>query len=133
MSKQKPKRTTLVERTPQAAFGYPYVFAFSVIEGFDATAHHRLVAEETVIGRDEGADFRLDDPGVSGEHARIFVRGGVVEIMDLNSRNGVLLNGRKIVPKVRQRVKHLDELKIGRTRLLFTANRFVAAPDAAGE
>jgi pSer/pThr/pTyr-binding forkhead associated (FHA) protein len=38
----------------------------------------------------------LDDPTVSSLHARLTVQGGRVVVEDLGSRNGSLLNGRRL-------------------------------------
>lgn len=50
---------------------------------------------ETVAGRDEGCDIRLDDPSVSRRHARFLVQDDLITVEDLSSTNGTLVNGRK--------------------------------------
>ncbi len=58
---------------------------------------HRLVSAQTVIGRGEEADLRLDDDGVSRKHAKLIrAAGGLVNVMDLGSTNGVFVNGAKV-------------------------------------
>ena len=47
----------------------------------------------TVVGRDPDCHVTLDDPLVSRRHARILVGSDRVVVEDLDSRNGVLLNG----------------------------------------
>jgi hypothetical protein len=47
----------------------------------------------TVVGRDPDCHVTLDDPLVSRKHARILVGADRVVVEDLDSRNGVLLNG----------------------------------------
>ncbi len=49
------------------------------------------------IGRDPANDFVVDDIEVSRNHAKITYNEGVYRIEDLNSTNGTLLNGRKIL------------------------------------
>jgi hypothetical protein len=49
----------------------------------------------TRLGRGTEADIRIDDPGVSRNHAEI-VLGTDVTIRDLNSTNGTRVNGRMI-------------------------------------
>jgi predicted component of type VI protein secretion system len=39
---------------------------------------------------------QIPDTGVSREHARIFVHNGAVWVRDAGSRNGVLVNGKRI-------------------------------------
>jgi len=49
------------------------------------------------IGRDPANDFVVDDIEVSRNHAKITCNEGIYRIEDLNSTNGTLLNGRKIL------------------------------------
>jgi S-DNA-T family DNA segregation ATPase FtsK/SpoIIIE len=46
-----------------------------------------------VIGRDPACDIVLDDPLVSKRHARLEIGQGRVELVDLNSANGILVGG----------------------------------------
>lgn len=48
-----------------------------------------------IIGRGSNATIFLDDDGVSRNHAEIFMMSGCVEVIDLNSRNGIFVNGTK--------------------------------------
>jgi pSer/pThr/pTyr-binding forkhead associated (FHA) protein len=50
----------------------------------------------TCIGRSEHCDISFDDSLVSRRHARIVLKGDAAIIEDLDSRNGVLVNGRRI-------------------------------------
>ena len=52
---------------------------------------------EVVVGRDESADLVLEDADVSRSHARIVIRHGEAEVVDLGSRNGTLVNGEMVV------------------------------------
>ena len=51
---------------------------------------------ELVLGRGESCNVRIPDTGVSREHARIFVHNGAVWVRDAGSRNGVVVNGKRI-------------------------------------
>lgn len=55
-----------------------------------------LLAGDFVIGRGAGCAITLDDALVSRQHARLRVHGDAVTVCDLGSRNGVLVNGRRI-------------------------------------
>ncbi len=46
-----------------------------------------------IIGRDPQCDIVLDDPLVSKRHARLEVGQGRAELVDLNSANGILVDG----------------------------------------
>lgn len=72
---------------------------------------------QITIGRKEENTFMLDDPYVSGKHARIYVKSGDYIIEDLGSTNGTLVNDVEINGK-----KYLetgDIIKIGSTVLKF--------------
>jgi len=49
-----------------------------------------------VIGRARDVDFHLDDPNVSRRHAALAWKDGRIEVRDLDSTNGTLLNGRPV-------------------------------------
>jgi DNA-binding winged helix-turn-helix (wHTH) protein len=55
-----------------------------------------LAAGENIVGRDEAANVRLDDPMVSRRHARILVSGAGALIEDLGSKNGTFIDGQPI-------------------------------------
>ena len=50
----------------------------------------------TVIGRSDACRVVLDDPDVSRRHAGVDVRGNQISIVDLDSANGVQVNGARI-------------------------------------
>lgn len=55
-----------------------------------------LTTGENVIGRDEAAHVRLDDPVVSRRHARILVSVSGALIEDLGSKNGTFIDNRPV-------------------------------------
>ena len=50
----------------------------------------------TRIGRGSETDLRIDDPGISRNHAELRRSGGDVTIVDLGSTNGVVIDGRRV-------------------------------------
>ncbi len=52
--------------------------------------------------------------GVSRQHACIFQRGETVEVQDLASTNGTLLNGERLAPYVPEPLKDGDQLQLGK-------------------
>ncbi len=52
--------------------------------------------------------------GVSREHACIFRRGSVIEVEDLASTNGTLLNGERLSPYLPVQLKDGDQLHLGK-------------------
>ena len=70
-----------------------------------------LVKEEITIGRKEGNTIRLTERNVSRHHARLIKSNGTVFIEDLDSYNGVKVNGDKIT--ARTNVREGDLIEIG--------------------
>ncbi|MGI8495554.1 MAG: ATP-binding cassette domain-containing protein [Pyrinomonadaceae bacterium] len=62
------------------------------------------------IGRDDANDIKLDGLQISNKHARLVQTGGGIAVEDLNSTNGVYVNGRKIT---RADFKAQDAVQIG--------------------
>lgn len=51
--------------------------------------------ESLVIGRSQDCHIQLDDGTVSGEHAKIYASDDYYIAEDLNSTNGISVNGKK--------------------------------------
>ncbi len=87
------------------------------------------VTNGMTIGRVAGNGVVLEDGKVSRRHARLIVEFGVVEVEDLGSSNGTLLNGKRVERKV---LRDGDRLMIGRSALVYRERDAVApAPVAA--
>lgn len=56
----------------------------------------RIPRAEAVLGRDRTADVRIAAEGVSRRHAHLRVVGDSVEVVDLDSRNGVTVRGENV-------------------------------------
>ncbi len=52
------------------------------------------------VGRTIDNEIVINHPSISAHHASICKKGNVYEIEDLNSRNGVYINGRKIIKSI---------------------------------
>ena len=79
----------------------------------------------TTIGRDADCHVTLDDPLVSRRHARIIKGTDRVVIEDLNSRNGVCVNGapiRGLVP-----LRDGDRVRVGAQEFVFSDRVFASA------
>ena len=95
-----------------------------------ADGSHRPLHDGFTIGRVAGCDLVIDDGKASRRHARLVVAGGVVEIEDLGSSNGTLLNDKP----VQKRMLHDgDEVKIGKTVLVFHEGTPPGAAPAAAK
>ena len=69
-----------------------------------------LVKDEITIGRKEGNTIRLTERNVSRHHARLIRSNGTVFIEDLDSYNGVKVNGGKISARTTIREGDLVEI-----------------------
>jgi len=67
-----------------------------VIEGALAGESYEVTTEGVMVGRGEDCAVRLPDPGVSREHARVFLHNAGVWVQDMGSRNGVFVKGSRI-------------------------------------
>ena len=83
---------------------------------------HPLTPPGLVIGRGSEADLRINDPGISRAHAQIRVQsagsGLQIDIVDLGSTNGIIVNGQKVRQAVLQEGSRIE---IGSTRMLIHA------------
>jgi pSer/pThr/pTyr-binding forkhead associated (FHA) protein len=122
-----PGRETTEHQTPRPPFGAPHVFVLAVVDGDDPHRVHRIDRAETVIGR-EDAHFLVEDAEISKRHCLIRVDGPVCTLTDLGSLNGTLLNGRPLREGVAQRLRHLDEILLGTTRLFVLMGKFRTSP-----
>lgn len=73
-------------------------------------------AQELVVGRDETADIILKDDLISRRHAKIRRDWAGTHVEDLESRNGIKVNKKKVGRKT---LKDRDEVEIGGVRLLY--------------
>ena len=66
--------------------------------------------DRIVVGREPGVDLELDVPAVSRRHAEIGWANGAYHVRDLGSRNGIIVNGRRVQGAA---LEPCDELRIG--------------------
>jgi predicted component of type VI protein secretion system len=79
------------------------------------------------VGRNATCQLSLDDPLVSRRHALLVVTDEGVTIEDLQSRNGVLVNGKRIGGRVTLQVG--DRILIGAQELTLLQGRAVTSRD----
>lgn len=77
-----------------------------------------VLAKRTRIGRAAGCELQIDSNSVSRHHALVIVGPRDTIIEDLNSTNGVIVNGRKVT---RQVLSDGDALTIGEIRFRYFA------------
>ena len=75
-----------------------------------------LTSDSFAIGRKSDNDLAIEDPAVSGHHARITKIHAVYFIEDLKSTNGTFVNDKRID---RHQLRDTDVVTIGRHRVIF--------------
>ena len=86
-------------------------------------AEFALEARPLVVGRDEEADIRVNEPLVSKLHARIEPRGGAYFVFDLGSTNLTRVNGEVVYER---ELRNGDEVRFARARCLFVQDEATA-------
>lgn len=79
-----------------------------------------ILSSILTVGREADNDIVIDHPAVSKHHCRIIFQGNVYFAEDLNSTNGTLLNGKKII---KAGLHTQDELTIAKHTLVFIDDR----------
>jgi pSer/pThr/pTyr-binding forkhead associated (FHA) protein len=85
--------------------------------GPGSPARHELSADMLVIGRGSAADLRIDSEDVSRTHAQLQRIDDEYTIEDLDSRNGVFLNGLQVHAAV---LRDGDQLQLGDVVFTYT-------------
>ncbi len=70
-----------------------------------------LIRSVMTIGRRESCDICMKFPNVSGIHAELSFRDGYWYVRDMNSTNGIKVNGTRVQEKL---VHPKDEISIGK-------------------
>jgi len=70
-----------------------------------------LLRDEVTIGRKEGNTIRLTERNISRRHVQLVRVGGVYKLRDLDSYNGVLVNGRKVEGEAP--INNGDQIQLG--------------------
>ena len=92
----------------------PYLFVETGESGIAKTPVPE--AGHLTIGRSSQCELRLDDRGASAKHCYVEMVAGKYWIVDLDSTNGTLVNGRRVG---RRALVDGDVIRMGRTRIVF--------------
>ncbi|MGE0529208.1 MAG: diguanylate cyclase [Bdellovibrionales bacterium] len=68
---------------------------------------------DRIIGRAPTAHIFVDDKSVSKFHAKLVMAGGDVSVIDLESTNKTVVNGRQIQSLVPHKLHNNDQIKVG--------------------
>jgi hypothetical protein len=80
------------------------------------STRHEIDKRRVVLGRSKECDIQLADPNASRRHAELRQEGAAYWVIDLDSTNGTLVNGRRTA---RAKLDSGDMITIGSTDLLF--------------
>jgi two-component system, cell cycle response regulator len=86
-----------------------------VLAGNEVGKMFKLRDGETVVGRSQRADIRIDDDSISRLHVKVRLQGTSVELEDLGSSNGTLVNGERINLS---QLRDGDKIRLGETTIL---------------
>lgn len=111
-------RSAVAQGTPDPKPALPSRGAprIRVAQGQASKPQLELTNDVTIVGRGSQADLRLDDTGVSRQHAEIRREGDDVVLVDLGSTNGTTVNGRHVE---RVRLTPGDRIELGRCVLVY--------------
>jgi DNA-binding CsgD family transcriptional regulator len=73
--------------------------SMAAVEIVRGSLRGKIIALEpgaSILGRAESAEVRMDDDGVSRQHARITLQDGIALLADLESTNGTFVNGARV-------------------------------------
>jgi hypothetical protein len=77
---------------------------------------HEITKRRTVLGRSKDSDIQIEDSNVSRRHAELRQEGTAYWIVDLDSTNGVEINGRRVK---RAKLDNGDTITLGSTDIVF--------------
>jgi Protein of unknown function (DUF3662)/FHA domain len=104
--------TQSVSAADAARAGLAHATDALVVDG----RRHLLTGPVTVIGRSSACDLPLDDASASRRHAELRRRGANTVLVDLDSTNGTLVNGRRVREAP---LRAGDRITIGTTTIVF--------------
>ncbi len=104
--------TQSVSAAEAARAGLAHATDALVVDGH----RHLLTGPVTVIGRSSACDLPLDDASASRRHAELRRRGANTVLVDLDSTNGTLVNGRRVREAP---LRAGDRITIGTTTIVF--------------
>ena len=77
---------------------------------------YEIAKQRTVIGRSRDCDIQIEDASASRRHAELRQEGTAYWIVDLDSTNGLEVNGLRTK---RAKLDHGDKITIGSTEISF--------------
>src|SRR5580704_11205273 len=88
----------------------PLALVLRIVGGAMAGARFRLTEPTVTVGRSPACAISITDPSLSRTHFELISEGGVWRVTDLDSRNGIAVNGKLTLRAV---VRPGDEIRAG--------------------
>lgn len=79
--------------------------------GSEKGRKYPLTEQGLRLGRDPGNEIRIDDNGVSRQHARFILHNGAAWVQDVGSRNGIFVNDMRV--QAQRQLGVGDSIKVG--------------------
>ncbi|RME05030.1 MAG: FHA domain-containing protein, partial [Planctomycetota bacterium] len=86
--------------------------------------------EETTLGRLRSCDITINDEELSRKHSKILLHKGKYLLLDLQSRNGTYVNGKRVQ---KQLLQPGDKITVGNTTLLFVEKNSTHTRNLSGK
>lgn len=90
------------------------VVELTIVDHCGRESRRVLNSLPAIVGRDEGADVRIEDPWMSRMHVMLNEINGTLVVRDLGAKNGVFLNGQRVIES---HVLPGDRLTVGLTKI----------------
>lgn len=74
--------------------------------------------DKFIIGRNEGCHLRPKSDSISRQHCAILNKDGKILLVDLKSRNGTIVNDKKLEPSKAKVLKDGDKIRIGKLEFI---------------
>ena len=97
-----------------------------VIQGFDQGVRRDIAGKVFRIGRDSSNHLKLQDSEVSRFHAEIRETADGMKLLDLQSSNGIFVNGSQCSEQI---LSNGDRIQFGKTHLIFTSRNHTVTSD----
>ena len=107
--------------------GWPRVFAGKPVIAISITGpdgrprllqfDRRALARGIIVGRSSRCSVVVTDPKASARHLELRLENGGLYLCDLNSSNGTLIDGNKLVPGRKERVSSKSVVGFGLSHL----------------
>jgi hypothetical protein len=117
MAKRKPAQAAESGKREKVEYDGPSRGKLTVLQGPLAGEIFPLIDDVTTIGSMKGNTIIIQDGSVSRRHAAIKIDQMRYEVADMNSTNGVLVNGQKIHKIF---LRDGDRIQIGSTEIVFS-------------